>query len=195
MIKEGPTEFGGTTIRDRRLIMRLRRNDSKVVEGGGPRTWDSRGRFLRCSPAGFDIGSDRRGCDGWVDESAIYLINIKSLIGGCACGDVGESEHFPAFRVGSGSGGSAAGRQRRSSTYPQALLVNLPRRTITVALGLALRVVKVQPGANTGFGFSHCRISVQVDLLVFEAAPQSLDKDVVHATAFAVHADHDAMPR
>ena len=26
----------------------------------GPRTWDSRSRFLRCNPAGFDIGSDRR---------------------------------------------------------------------------------------------------------------------------------------
>jgi hypothetical protein len=150
--------------------------------------------LLRCNRAGFDIGSDRRGCDGWVDGSAIYLIKIKFLIGGCACGDVGEGEHFPAFRVGSGSGGSAAGRQRRSSTYPQTLLVNLPRRAIAEALVLALRVVKVQPGANTGFGLGHCRISVQVDLLVFGAAPQSLDKDVVHATAFAVHADHDGMP-
>ena len=30
---------------------------------GGPRTCDSRSRFLRCNPAGFDIGSDGR-CDG-----------------------------------------------------------------------------------------------------------------------------------
>ena len=59
---------------------------------------------------------------------------------------------------------------------------------------LALRVVKVKPGANTGFGFGHCRISVQVDLLVFEAAPQPLDEDVVHAPALAVHADHDPVP-
>jgi hypothetical protein len=32
---------------------------------------------------------------------------------------------------------------------------------------------------------------MEVDLLVFEAAPQPLDKDVVHASALAVHADHD----
>src|SRR5499427_1167308 len=159
--------------------------------GGGPQTWDSRSLFLRCNPAGFDIGSDRRGCDGWVDESAIYLINIKSLIGGCACGDVGEGEHFLAFRAGAGS---AAGRQRRSSTYPHALLVNLPRCAITEALVLTLGVVKVQPGANTGLGFGNRRISMEVDLFVFEAAPQPLDKDVVHAPALAVHADHDAMP-
>jgi hypothetical protein len=32
-----------------------------------------------------------------------------------------------------------------------------------------------------------------VDLLVFEAMPQSLDEDVVHAAAPAVHADGDLM--
>src|SRR5439155_26882037 len=100
----------------------------------------------------------------------------------------------PAFRVGSGSGGSAAGRQRRSSTYPQAFVVNLSRRAIAEALVLALGVVKVQPGANTGLGFGHSRISVEVELFVFETAPQPLDKDVVHAAAFAVHADRDALP-
>ena len=111
-----------------------------------------------------------------------------------ACGYVGEGEHFPAFRARSGSGGSAAGRQRRSSTYPQALLVNLPRRAITQALVLALRVVKVQPDANAGLGLGHCRIGIEVDLLVFETAPQPLDEDVVHAPALAIHADRDAMP-
>src|SRR5438270_10608467 len=111
-----------------------------------------------------------------------------------ACGYVGEGEHFPAFRARSGSGGSAAGRQRRSSTYPQAFLVNLPRRAITQALVLALRVVKFQPAANAGLGFGHCRIGIEVDLLVFETAPQPLNEDVVHAPALAVHADRDAMP-
>ena len=48
---------------------------------------------------------------------------------------------------------------------------------------LALRIVKVQPGANTGLGFGHTRLSMEVDLLVFEAAPQPLDEDVVHAAA------------
>src|ERR1700738_4045352 len=100
-----------------------------------------------------------------------------------ACGYVGEGEHFPAFRARSGSGGSAAGRRSRSSTYPQALLVNLPRRAITQALVVALRVVKVQPAANSGLGFGHCRIGIEVNLLVFETAPQPLEEDVVHAPA------------
>ena len=84
------------------------------------------------------------------------LVNLPSTllinpgVGDCVCGDVGEGEHFPAFRAGSGSGGSAAGRQRRSSTYPQTFLVNLPRRAIAEALVLALGVVKVQPAANAG---------------------------------------------
>src|SRR3954447_26820965 len=89
-----------------------------------------------------------------------------------ACGYVGEGEHFPVFRACSGSGGSAAGRQRRSFTYPQALLVNLSRRAITEALVWALRIVEVEPGANTCLGFGYCRIGVKIDLLVFEAAPQ-----------------------
>ena len=55
---------------------------------------------------------------------------------------------------------------------------------------LALDVVKVQPSAKTGLGFGDSRIGVQVDLFVFEAAPKPLDKDVVHAPALAVHADH-----
>src|SRR3954447_18773091 len=73
-------------------------------------------------------------------------------VGRGACGDVGEGEHYLAFRAGSGSGGSTAGRQRRSSTCPQAFLVDLPRRAITQALVLTLRVVKIEPGANTGPG-------------------------------------------
>jgi hypothetical protein len=40
------------------------------------------------------------------------------------------------------AGGSAAGRRRRSSTYPQAFLVDLPRRAVTEALMLALVVVQ-----------------------------------------------------
>src|ERR1700716_2833392 len=87
-----------------------------------------------------------------------------------------------------------AGECSPSPTYPQAFLVNLLRCAITEALVLALCVVKVQPGANTGLGFGHTRISMEVDLLVFEAAPQPLDEDVVHAPALAVHADRDAMP-
>src|ERR1700731_2751377 len=90
--------------------------------------------------------------------------------------------------------GEAQPGQRRSSTYPQAFLVNLPRCAIAEALVLAFRVVKFQPGANTGLGFGHSRISMEVDLLIFEAAPQPLDEDVVHTPALAVHADHDPLP-
>src|SRR6202040_773930 len=157
----------------------------------GPRLCDSRSRVLRCNPAGFDVGSGRSERDGWFGEPIVHFINIKSFIGCGACGYVGEGEHFPAFRAGSGSGGSAAGRQRRSSTYPQALLVNLPRRAIAEALVLALVIVEAEPGADAGLGLGHRRIGVEVDFLVFEAAPQPLDEDVVHAAAFAIHADRD----
>ena len=51
--------------------------------------WDSRTRFPRCSPAGFDVGSDRRR-DGWLEASTSYFINIKSMVGGGACGYLGE---------------------------------------------------------------------------------------------------------
>src|SRR5260370_22931880 len=94
----------------------------------------------------------------------IALIN-PCCVGGCAGGDVGEGEHFPAFRVRSGCGGSAAGRQHRSSTYPQAFLVNLPRRAITEALVLALLVVEAEPGANADLRLCDAGIGVQVDLL------------------------------
>src|SRR6202022_671785 len=85
-----------------------------------------------------------------------------------------------AFRACSGSGGSGAARRSRSSTYPQALLVNLSRRAIAEALVLALLIVEAKPGANAGLGLGDRRIGVEVDFLVFEAAPQSLDEDVVH---------------
>src|ERR687884_855783 len=127
-------------------------------------------------------------------KSVGHLINIKSFVGCGACGYVGEGEHFRAFRARSGSGGSAAGRQSRSSTYPQAFLVDLPRRAIAEALVLALLVVEAEPSADAGLGFGHRRIGIEVDLLVFEAAPQPLDEDIVHAPALAVHADGDPVP-
>ena len=63
---------------------------------------DSRSHVLRCSPTGFDFGSDRGERDGWFDESTVhFIINIKSFVGCGACGYVVECEHFPAFRAGS----------------------------------------------------------------------------------------------
>src|SRR5215471_16077603 len=52
-----------------------------------------------------------------------------------------------------GAGKGAAGRQRRSSTYPQAFLVNLSRRAIAETLVLALVIVEIEPSANASLGF------------------------------------------
>jgi hypothetical protein len=87
------------------------------------------------------------------------------------------------------------GKRNRSAKpivpCPQAFFVNLPRRAIAEALVLALLIVEIEPGTNTGFGLGHTRIDIEVDLLVFEASPQPLDKDVVHAPAITVHAYGD----
>jgi hypothetical protein len=42
---------------------------------------DSRSRFLWCSPAEFEVGSDRGYRDGWYDDSAFRFVNIKSFVG------------------------------------------------------------------------------------------------------------------
>src|ERR1700738_4565835 len=55
---------------------------------------------------------------------------------------------------------------------------------------LAFVVVEAEPGANPSLGLGNALIGIEVDFLVFEAAPQSLDEDVVHAAALAVHTDH-----
>src|SRR3954447_13906484 len=89
------------------------------------------------------------------------------------------------------------GRRRNRSAkpilhYPRAFcFVGLARRAIAQALVLALFVIVAEPGADAGFGLGDAGIGVEVDLLVFEAAPQPLDEDVVHVAAFAVHADRD----
>src|SRR6516162_4664251 len=102
--------------------------------------------------------------------------------------------HFPGFRAGSGSGGSADGRQRQSSTYPQAFVVNLARRVVAEALVLALFVIEAEPGANAGLCLGDTGIGMQVDLLILQTAPQPLDEDVVHTATFAIHADGDTAP-
>ena len=72
-----------------------------------------------------------------------------------------------------------AGRRSRSSTYPPAFcFVGLARRAIAQALVLALLVIEAEPGADAGLGLGDAGIGVEVDLLVFEAAPQPLDEDV-----------------
>jgi hypothetical protein len=73
-------------------------------------------------------------------------------------------------------------------------MVSSLRRAIAEALVLAFLVVEVKPGANARLGLGHRRISFEVDLLVFQAAPPPLVEDVVHAAALAVYADRDPMP-
>ena len=116
--------------------------------------------------------------------SLLFTASISNpLLAAVLVGMWAKASISPPFRAWSGGGGSAAGRQRRSSTYPQAFLVNLPRRAITEALVLALVIVETEPGADAGSSLGDCRIGMKVDLLIFEAAPQPLDKDVVHASA------------
>ena len=59
----------------------------------------------------------------------------------------------------------------------------MPRRAIAEALVLALLIVKAKPGTDAGLGLGDRRIGVEVDFLIFEASPQPLDEDVVHAPA------------
>ena len=69
-------------------------------------------------------------------------------------------------------GEGAAGRRSRSSTYPRAFcFVDLARRAIAQALVLTLLVIEAEPGADAGLGLGDAGIGVEVDLLVFEAAP------------------------
>jgi hypothetical protein len=44
---------------------------------------------------------------------------------------------------------------------------------------LALLIIKAEPGADAGLGLGDTGIGVEVGFLVFEAAPQSLDEDVI----------------
>ena len=53
-------------------------------------------------------------------------------------------------------------------------------------------VVEVHPAANAVTGFGNAVVGVQVDLFVFEAAPEPFDEHVVDPTAFAVHTGLDA---
>ena len=54
-------------------------------------------------------------------------------------------------------------------------------------------VVKVQIPADRLSRFADAVVSPQIELLVFDAAPQPFDEHVVTPGAFAVHADRDAV--
>ena len=52
-------------------------------------------------------------------------------------------------------------------------------------------IVEVEVPSQAALRFMKVGVVVQVDLLVFHAAPQTFDKDVVETAAAAVHADAD----
>ena len=54
-------------------------------------------------------------------------------------------------------------------------------------------VVEVEIATNRFAGVGHAVVGAEIHLLVFDAAPQPLDEDVVSPRTFAVHADRDAV--
>ena len=56
-------------------------------------------------------------------------------------------------------------------------------------------VVEIEVSPDPVAGRADAVVGVQVDLLVFHAAPQPFDKDVVPPRALAVHADRDVVLR
>src|ERR1700759_971214 len=68
---------------------------------------------------------------------------------------------------------------------------NRTRRPITQRLVETLLVVKTQPAANALARLRNRAISFDEHVLIFQAAPQPLDKDVVEEPPFPIHADPD----
>ena len=54
-----------------------------------------------------------------------------------------------------------------------------------------LPVVQVQVSVNSSPGFTTIAISFQIYLLVFDAPPQTLYKDIVQISTLAIHSDLD----
>src|SRR5213076_3296220 len=57
----------------------------------------------------------------------------------------------------------------------------------------AASVVEVEVTADRSARLGHAVVGPQIHLLVFDAAPQPLDEDVVAPSALAVHADGDGV--
>ena len=57
----------------------------------------------------------------------------------------------------------------------------------------ALLVEEAEVGLKPCLQISNAVVGVQVNMLVLHRAPESLDKDVVHPSSFAVHADRNVV--
>src|SRR5437763_1095206 len=65
------------------------------------------------------------------------------------------------------------------------------RRPIAMRLMKARVVVKIDPFSDAGSRLAAIAVAFEIDILVFERAPQPLDEDIVHPPAAAVHRDLD----
>src|SRR5450755_512407 len=65
------------------------------------------------------------------------------------------------------------------------------RREIIQRLVRAFIVVEAEPSADADFSFRHGFVGLEINVLVFQAAPQAFAENVVEAATFAVHADVD----
>ena len=54
-------------------------------------------------------------------------------------------------------------------------------------------IVEHQPVADALFGLGRTIIGFEIDLLMFQSAPEALDKHIVHPASLAIHADLDVM--
>ena len=54
-------------------------------------------------------------------------------------------------------------------------------------------VVEVHPIANALLCLVDTIVGFQIDFLIFQTAPEALDKYIIHPAALAVHADLDIM--
>src|ERR1700744_2221762 len=68
---------------------------------------------------------------------------------------------------------------------------NRTRRTIAQRLVETLLVVKTQPAANALARLRNRAIGFDEHVLISQAAPQPLDKDVFQEPPFPIHADPD----
>jgi hypothetical protein len=56
-------------------------------------------------------------------------------------------------------------------------------------------VVEVQVMADRTAGLADAVVGLQIHLLIFDAAPQSLDEDIIPPSPFTVHADRNGVVR
>lgn len=82
-----------------------------------------------------------------------------------------------------------------SGCFPQPVLceVNLIRRLSGKGLMGAVLVKEAEVGLKPLPEICDADVGVQVDMLTLHRAPKPLDKDVIHPSPLAVHADLDAV--